>query len=155
MSGRSARPSRSVARLAAVQALYQMETAGAGVETVIREFSDHRFDRDLPVDGGDGPRLAEADETFFADVVRGVVAEQVELDKAIVRRLAQRWRLERLDATARAILRAGAFELFHRPDVGTEIVLDEYVEVAKAFFQATETGFINAALDGIARDARS
>ena len=153
-SGSQARQPRSVARLAAVQALYQMETAGTGVEAVIREFSDHRFDRAVPGDAGEGPMLAAADEPFFAEVVRGVVAEQAELDRAVVRRLAKRWKLERLDAIARAILRAGAYELAHREDVPTEIVIDEYVDVAKAFFEGAEPGFINAALDGIARDAR-
>lgn len=132
-----------------------MEAAGTGVEAVIREFSDHRFDRNLPADSGEGPMLAAADETFFADVVRGVVADQSALDQAIAKRLAKNWRLDRLDATARAILRCGAFELTARHDVGAEVVLDEYVEIAKAFFEGSEPGFINGALDGIARDARS
>jgi N utilization substance protein B len=148
------RQPRSVARLAAVQALYQMETAGTGVEAVIREFSDHRFDRALPDDGGEGPTLAAADEPFFAELVRGVVTEQTHLDQAVARRLGKNWTLARLDATARAILRAGAYELIRREDVPTEIAIDEYVEVAKAFFEGPEPGFINAALDGVARDAR-
>ena len=155
MKGAPRSQSRSVARLAAVQGLYQMEVSGVGVEAVIREFSDHRFDRAMPAETGEGPTLAAADEAFFAEIVRGVVERQSELDRAIVRRLAANWKLERLDATARAILRAGAFELTHRPDVPTEIVLDEYVEIAKAFFDGTEPGFVNGALDGIARDARS
>ncbi len=146
----SARQSRSVARLAAVQALYQMEASSIGVEHVIREFSEHRFDRDI-----EGITLASADEAFFADLVRGVVDVQAKVDAAIVRRLAEGWRLERLDATVRAILRAGAFELAHRPDVPTEVVIDEYVEVAKSFFEGTEPGFVNGALDGVARDVRS
>ncbi len=141
---------RSVARLAAVQALYQMEAAGAGAEAVIREFSDHRFDRDV-----DGVRLAPADEAFFADLVRGVVADQSAVDRAIARRLARGWRLERIDATARSILRAGAFELMRRHDVPAEVAIDEYVEIAKSFFEGAEPGFINAALDGIARDERA
>jgi len=145
-----ARQARSVARLAAVQALYQMETAGAGAEAVIREFSDHRFDRDL-----EGRRLARADESFFAGLVRGVVADQTAIDKAIRRRLAQGWRLERIDATARSILRAGACELMRRPDVPTEVVIDEYVEIAKSFFSGPEPSFVNAALDAIARDERT
>ena len=140
---------RAVARLAAVQALYQMETGGAGVETVIREFSDHRFDRDL-----DGVRLAPADEAFFAALVRGVVEDQASVDKAVARRLAAGWRLERIDATARSILRAGAFELMRRADVPAEVAIDEYVEIAKSFFEGPEPGFINAALDAIARDER-
>ena len=146
----SSRPSRSVARLAAVQALYQMEVSSIGVEHVIREFTEHRFDRDI-----DGVVLASADEGFFADLVRGVVAEQADVDARIVKRLAEGWRLERLDATVRAILRAGAFELIHRLDVPTEVAIDEYVEVAKSFFEGTEPGFVNGALDGVARDVRT
>jgi N utilization substance protein B len=144
---------RSVARLAAVQALYQMEVSGVGVDAVVREFSEHRFDRD--VDGPDTDRLAQADETFFADLAKGVVAHQAAVDQAIVKRLASGWKLERLDATARAVLRAGAYELMHRPDVPKEVVIDEYVEIAKSFFEGPESGFINGALDAIARDARS
>jgi N utilization substance protein B len=145
----SARQSRSVARLAAVQALYQMEVSSIGVEHVIREFTEHRFDRDA-----DGIDLAAADEAFFAELVRGVVAEQTRVDAAIVKRLAEGWRLERLDATVRAILRAGAFELANRPDVPTEVAIDEYVDVAKSFFEGSEPGFVNGALDGVARDVR-
>lgn len=149
----SSHASRSVARLAAVQALYQMEVSSIGVEHVIREFTEHRFDRALEGDG-EGDTLATADEGFFAELVRGVVAEQRRVDAAIVRRLAENWRLERLDATVRAILRAGAFELAHRPDVPTEVVIDEYVDVAKSFFEGTEPGFVNGALDAVARDVR-
>ena len=141
---------RSVARLAAVQALYQMEVSGVGVDAVVREFSEHRFDRDV-----DGERMAAADETFFAELAKGVVAKQGDVDQAIVKRLASGWRLDRLDATARAVLRAGAFELIHRRDVPTEVVIDEYVEIAKSFFEGPEAGFINGALDAIARDART
>jgi transcription antitermination protein NusB len=142
------RQARAVARLAAVQALYQMETGGAGAETVVREFLDHRFDVDL-----EGERLAQADEVFFAELVRGVVSSQTEIDRAIARHLAAGWRLERIDATARAIFRAAAFELM-RTDAPLEVVIDEYVEIAKSFFDGPEPGFINAALDAIGRDAR-
>ena len=145
---------RSVARLAAVQALYQMEVSGAGAEAVIREFSEHRFDRDLPLEGEEST-LAQADEAFFADLVRGVVQNQREVDVAIARRLASGWRLDRLDATARAILRAGAYELTHRRDVPTEVVIDEYVELAKSFFEGPEPGFVNGALDAVAQDVRA
>jgi N utilization substance protein B len=118
------------------------------VEAVVREFSDHRFEIDL-----DGESLAPADEAFFAAVVRGVVKAQVEIDRAIAHRLAEGWRLERLDATVRAALRCGVFELMHRLDVPVEVTIDEYVEIAKAF--TDEAGFLNAALDKIARDVRS
>ena len=140
---------RTVARLAAVQALYQMEVSSAGAEAVIREFAEHRFDRDI-----EDLTLAGADEAFFADLVRGVVAHQGEVDAAVARRLAQNWRLERIDATVRAILRAGSFELAHRADVPTEVVIDEYVELAKSFFEGPEPGFVNGALDGVAQDVR-
>ncbi|WP_304170100.1 transcription antitermination factor NusB [Phenylobacterium aquaticum] len=143
---------RSVARLAAVQALYQMEVSGAGVEAVIREFAEHRFDRSM--EGDESAPLAAADEGFFADLVRGVVGAQREIDSAVVKRLATGWRLERLDATVRAILRAGAFELAHRADVPVEVVIDEYVELAKSFFEGPEPGFVNGALDGVAQDVR-
>jgi transcription antitermination protein NusB len=94
---------RSVARLAAVQALYQMEVSGAGVEAVIREFLDHRFDADL-----EGEQLAGADVELFGQIVRGVIEDQHRIDAAVARRLAQNWRLERIDATLRAMFRAGA-----------------------------------------------
>jgi N utilization substance protein B len=140
---------RSVARLAAVQALYQMEASGVGAEAVVREFADHRFDNDL-----EGERLAPADETYFGAIVRGAVQDQATIDRAIAKRLAQGWKLARIDATLRAILRAGAFELMRRPDAPVEVVIDEYVEIAKSFFEGPEPGFVNAALDGIAQDER-
>lgn len=143
------RRARTVARLAAVQALYQMELAGEGVETVISEFSNHRFDADI-----EGEHLAEADEDYFAEIVRGVVSGQRDIDDAVKARLASNWRMERLDSTLRALLRAGAWELRERQDVPREIVIDEYVELAKAFFDDAEAKFVNAALDGVARDAR-
>ena len=157
---RPAMQARSVARLAAVQALYQMEVAGVGVEAVVREFSDHRFGSPLEADDavaapGAADQLAEADEAFFADIVRGVVSHQVEIDQAVSRRLAANWRLERLDATLRATLRSATYELMHRADVPTEVVLDEYVELAKAFFAKTDSGFVNGALDAVARDLRA
>ncbi len=143
------RRARTVARLAAVQALYQMELAGEGVDTVIAEFSNHRFDSDM-----EGEALAEADEAYFAEIVRGVVDGQRDIDTAVKARLASNWRLERLDSTLRALLRAGAWELRDRQDVPREIVIDEYVELAKAFFDDAEAKFVNAALDGVARDVR-
>ena len=143
------RRARTVARLAAVQALYQMEITAAGVEAVVREFSDHRFDADM-----EGERLAEADEAFFAELLRGVVGQQAAIDRAIANRLAAGWRLERLDATLRAILRAGAFELTQRPDVPLEVAIDEYVEIAKSFFEGPEPGVVNGVLDAIAKEAR-
>jgi N utilization substance protein B len=127
-----------------------MDVSGQGAEAVVREFHDYRFDRDM-----EGATLATADEAWFAAVVRGVAAEQIGIDRAVRRRLATGWKLERLDATVRAILRAGAFELMAAPDVPVEVVIDEYVEIAKSFFEGPEPGFVNAALDAIAADART
>ncbi len=146
---------RSVARLAAVQALYQMEVSSVGAEAIIREFSEHRFDRGLPNESGEDMTLAQADEAFFADLVRGVVKHQKRIDSAVVKRLATGWKLDRLDATVRAILRAGAYELSHRADVPTEVVIDEYVDLAKSFFEGPEPGFVNGALDAVAKDVRN
>ena len=143
------RRARTVSRLAAVQALYQMELAGEGVETVITEFSNFRFDADI-----EGEALAEADEAYFADIVRGVIESQRDIDTAIKARLASNWKLERLDATLRALLRSGAWELIKHPETPREVVIDEYVELAKAFFDDAEARFVNAALDGVAKDTR-
>jgi N utilization substance protein B len=137
---------RTISRLAAVQALYQMELAGTGAETVVKEFLDHRFQGDI-----EGETLADADEDYFAEIVRGVVARQAEIDRAIVKRLAQGWKLERIDSTVRAMLRAGAFELISK-GAPKEVVIDEYIELAKAFFDQAEVKFLNGCLDGVARD---
>ena len=120
-----------------------------GVEDVIREFREHRFEQDV-----DGERFAPGDELFFADLARGVVEAQDEVDGAIRARLASGWKMSRLDATARAVLRCGVFELLRRPDVPREVVIDEYVEIAKSFFAGPEAGFINGVLDAVVRDAR-
>ncbi|MEM1102715.1 MAG: transcription antitermination factor NusB [Pseudomonadota bacterium] len=140
---------RSAARLAAVQALYQMELTGVGAEAVIRQFRDHRFG----VEDEDG-RAMEADEAFFADVVRGVVASQKEIDRRITEHLAANWKLTRIDSILRASLRAGGFELIARADVSAKTILNEYVDVAHAFFDGDEPAFMNAALDAIAKDVR-
>jgi len=145
---------RTVARLVLVQALYQMEIAGTGVESVIREFADFRFDADIEGDEGAEQRLGAADEAFFAEGLRAIVKEQAGIDVVIAERLAANWRLDRIDTTLRAILRAGAWELKFRPDIAVEVVINEYVEIAKAFFGGEEARFVNGALDGIAKDVR-
>lgn len=154
---RAARQARSVARLASVQALYQMELSGAGVETIVREFGQYRFDGDVEGDRDvEGPRLAEADEAFFAAIVRGVVGERASVDDAITRRLVEGWKLDRIDATVRAILRCAVYELTGPLQTPHQIAIDEYVEVAKSFFGAgAETAFVNGVLDGVARDDRA
>jgi N utilization substance protein B len=143
---------RSRARLAAAQALYQMEMAGEDAGDVVTEFRSHRlgFERD----SGEAEVLGEADEALFADIVEGVVARQVEIDKALAASLTPGWTLERIDSTLRALLRAAAFEILARDDVPARVILDEYVRVADAFFGDTEVGFANGVLNGLARKIR-
>lgn len=144
---------RTVARLVLVQALYQMDITAIGVEAVIYEFSQFRLDGAQGSDFEEAA-LAEADEAFFAEGLRTIVKEQDQIDRLISDRLAVNWRLERLDATLRAILRSGTWELRFRLDVGKEVVINEYVEIAKAFYGDSEAKFVNGALDGIATDVR-
>ncbi|MEL6359623.1 MAG: transcription antitermination factor NusB [Pseudomonadota bacterium] len=141
---------RTNARLAAVQALYQLEQSGTGVETVILEFQAHRLGGAL-----EEHILHEADDDLFADLVRGVVRMQAKLDPFISRQLAKGWSLGRLDATVRAILRAGLYELVHRADIPVKVTINEYVELAKAFFEDEEIGFVNGVLDAAANDVRA
>lgn len=146
------RDARTLARLSAVQALYQMEHAGTGVDAIVREFVDFRLGGEL-----DGALLREADTDFFASIVRGVVETQRGIDPYINKHLSEGWSLKRLDATARAILRCGLFELISRTDVPWRVVVDEYVELANAFFEQgeTEPRFINGVLDACAREIRA
>ena len=136
---------RHCARLAAVQALYQMEMNGAGAEEVAQEFIEHRL-AEFPV---------APDQDFFSAILNGVPQHQVEIDRAIASALSERWRLERVDSILRAILRSAVFELVARLDVPAKVVIDEYVAVADAFFGGEEPGFVNASLDAIARRKRA
>lgn len=139
---------RHAARLAAVQALYQMEISGDGADDVTTEFVEFRFGREAEVTPG------EPDAEFFADIVHGVPARQKEIDKAITKCLAANWRLSRVDSLLRAILRAGAYEILARPDVPAKVVIDEYVSLTHAFEAEDATPFINAALDKLAHQKR-
>ena len=141
--------SKSNARLAVVQALYQMEATGVGVEAVIGEFRDHGFGGAFEDRTGE-----ETDEAFFADLLRGVVQLQKRIDPQIEKRLARQWTLSRLDATARAILRAAAFEFIHRAEIPAVVIINEYVEIANAFFDNRDPKFINAVLDRMAKELR-
>jgi N utilization substance protein B len=142
---------RLTARLAAVQALYQMDASGAGVDAVIADFRSHWIGVDI-----DGDRFADADAGFFEDIVRGVLRLQMKIDPAIERRLASKWTLPRLDATARAIMRSAAYEMIHHPSTPAAVVIDQYIEIAKGFFDdGEEPKFINGALDAMARDLRA
>ncbi len=140
---------RRAARLSAVQALYQMEVSGQGASAVVKQFLDHRFGHsDEPGD------YIEADEAFFEDLVAGIIEAQPKVDPVISQSLKEGWKFSRLDSTLRAILRGGAYELVRRDDVPSAVVIDEYVDIANAFFDGPEPGFVNAALDAIARKVR-
>jgi transcription antitermination protein NusB len=140
---------RSAARLAALQALYQLEITGNTPDDVIEEFIEHRFTR-LPDN-----RTPKHDEAFFSDLVHGVLKHQVEIDRSIAKVLAQGWTLARIDSTLRALLRAASYELVARRDVPAKVVIDEYVELARDFFDGDEPGFVNAVLDRLAHRKRA
>jgi N utilization substance protein B len=141
--------SRSAARLAAVQALYQQEMEGTPLPRLLREFHDHRLGATI-----EDEQYHDAERDFFDDVVVGTHARTEEIDALIGARLAVGWTLERLDRPMRAILRAGAYELIARPDVPVGSVISEYVDVAHAFYDKRESGFVNGLLDAIAKEAR-
>ena len=141
-----ARASFSNARLAAVQALYQMELSGASADAVLEDLRDGR----LPA-GEAGPLDGEIDIELFRKIVGAAVDHQGPIDTAVARALSEGWRLERIDAVARAILRAGAVELMAPGGAPAAVVISEYVDIAKAFFDGPEPGFVNAALDSCAR----
>jgi transcription antitermination protein NusB len=142
--------SRSAARLAAVQALYQQEMEGTPLPTLLHEFHHHRLGATI-----EDVEYRDAEVDFFDDLVKGVDARRAEIDALIAARLASGWSLERLDRPMRQILRAGAYELLARIDVPTGSVISEYVDVAKAFYDKRETSFVNGLLDALAKDART
>ena len=141
---------RGAARLAAVQALYQMDLAATPLHEILAEFESHWIGREV-----EGEQYLPAEAAFFREVVGGVVAEQRKLDPLIDDALAQGWPLKRIETVLRAILRAGAYELDKRSDVPARVVVSEYVDVAHAFVERDETGMINAVLDQIARQLRA
>lgn len=141
--------SRSAARLAAVQALYQQEMEATPVPRLLKEFHDHRLGAVI-----EDEQYHQAERDFFDDIVIGVDARRDQIDALIGERLARGWTLDRLDRPMRAILRAGAYELVARPDVPVASVISEYVDVAHAFYDKRESGFVNGLLDAIAKEVR-
>jgi len=140
---------RLAARLAAVQALYQREMEKVPVAQLLHEFHQHRLGATI-----EGVEYGEAEVEFFDDLVSGVAAREADLDDLVAKRLSADWSLDRLDRPMRQILRAGAYELAARIDVTTTNVISGYVEVAKAFYDEKEAGFVNATLDAVAKDVR-
>ena len=141
---------RGAARLAAVQALYQMDIGGSGINDIFAEFESHWLGNEV-----EGDQYLPAEEAFFRDIVSGVVRDQTKLDPLIDDALSKGWPLMRIDAILRAVLRAGSYELEHRLDIPARVVVSEYVDVAHAFVEKDETGLVNAVLDQIARQFRS
>lgn len=141
---------RSAARLAAVQALYQQEMEGTKMPRLLDEFHKHRLGATI-----EDVEYAAAEVDFFDDLVKGVDARRDEIDAAIGGKLASGWSLDRLDKPMRQILRAGTYELIARIDVPTATVISEYVDVADAFYDKREKGFVNGLLDGVAKAVRS
>jgi len=158
---------RSAARLAAVQALYEMDLAGAGADEVLGEFLQKRWRHgdagDAPgeaaPDAGDDSRdtaeLTEPDDDFLGDLVHGVSTRGKELDELIAPVLSGGWTVERLETLLRVILRGGAYELSHKPDVPAAVVITEYLDVAHAFFDDKSVSLVNGVLDQLARNLRA
>jgi N utilization substance protein B len=142
--------SRSAARLAAVQALYQHTMEEIPVPQLLHEFHMHRLGEQI-----DDDQFADADVDFFDDVVGGTTARLAEIDGLIEAKLASGWSLTRLDRTLHQILRAGTYELLARRDVPVGSVINEYLDVAHAFFDSKDTRFANGLLDAIAKDVRA
>ena len=142
--------SRSVARLAAVQALYQRQMEATPLAKLLDEFHQHRLGREI-----EDVHYADAEVDFFDDVVSGTIAREEEIDALLRERLTQGWSLERLDKTLLQILRAGAYELLARADVPTGSAISEYVDVAHAFFDQREAKFVNGLLDAVAKAVRN
>jgi N utilization substance protein B len=142
---------RSIARLAAVQALYQLElNPGRGPDAVIGEFLHHRLGREI-----DGDNYGEADEKLFGDVVRGVTEHRERLDETLSAALSEEWPLARLERLLRLILEAGAYELVHRSDIPPRVTISEYVAIAYAFFSGREPALANGVFDRLARTLRT
>jgi N utilization substance protein B len=140
---------RAVARLAAVQALYQMDVTRGSARDIVKEFELFRLRQEV-----EGETLRAIDMNWFDGIVTGVVEHQRRVDGAVDTALKEGWPLRRIDLTLRAALRAGAFELMYRQEVPVRVVISEYVEVAKAFFAEDEPRLVNGVLDKIAREAR-
>jgi N utilization substance protein B len=141
--------SRSAARLAAVQALYQHEMEGTPKAKLLDEFHQHRLGREI-----EDEQYAEADVDFFDDVVGGTLARRVEIDGLLAAKLTENWRLERLDKTLLQILRAGVYELLARADIAVGTAIGEYVDVAHAFFDERDARIVNGVLDAVAKAVR-
>ena len=149
MTQKNRSKSRSAARLAAVQALYQQEMEGTALRPLLHEFHQHRLGATI-----ENVEYADAEVQFFDDLVVGVDGRREEINRLIASKLAKGWTIERLDKPMRQILRAGTYELLARADVPVGTVISEYVDVAHAFYDKRETSFVNGLLDSVAKEVR-
>jgi transcription antitermination protein NusB len=140
---------RTASRLAAVQALYQIEVTGTSPANVVGEFIRHRLGGDTEMEN-----FAAVDEGLFAELVEGTAARREDIDRGISSALTPDWPLERLEIILRAILRAGVYELLARPQVPAPVIISEYLDIAHAFFAGKEPGLVNGVLDRLARTLR-
>lgn len=140
---------RSAARLAAVQALYQQQMEKTALARLLNEFHQHRLGQEI-----EDEQYADAEVDFFDDIVSGVDARREEIDELLQSKLAQGWKIDRLDKTMVQILRCGAYELLARADVSKKVVISEYIDVAHAFFDDKEAKFVNGVLDSVAKAVR-
>ncbi len=140
---------RAAARLAAVQALYQMDVAKTGINEILAEFESHWIGQEV-----EGEQYKPAELAFFRSILEGVMAEQIDVDLLVDRALQQGWSLSRVEAVLRAILRAGTYELRSRKDVPARVVIVEYTDIAGAFFETEEVGMVNGVLDSLAHRLR-
>jgi len=141
---------RHSARIAAVQATYQIDATGMTAERVRAEFVKHRISSSDAQSG-----YGEADPDFFSELVRGVSEARVRVDEAVEAALTKGWTADRIDRVLHAILRCGTFEILCRRDIPPKVAINEYVDVARAFFDGDEPGFVNGVLDTIARKNRA
>lgn len=148
-SGKSPANARRSARLAAVQALYQMEMNSNTATEVIDQFTG-------PGGGAavDFDVTSKADRAFLRDLVQGVADRRISLEESLVPCLSSGWTLERIERLARLILLAAIYELTARPDIPTKVIISEYVDLAAAFFDGPEPGFVNGVLDRLAKQLR-
>jgi len=140
---------RRAARMAVIQALYQMESSSEPSKVVIRQFLEHRFGHEDETD------MARVDEAFFEDIALGTVEFQADIDAKISENLTEKWPLRRLDMTLRALLRAASYEILRRPDIPALVIISEYVGLANQFFDGKEPAMANGILDSIAKSVRA
>jgi N utilization substance protein B len=143
------RQMRSAARLYAVQALFQMEQSEQTFDQIIVEFLDHRFGAEY-----EGEEMADGDSALFRQLVREAVNHQARIDQMTDRALVAKWPIARIDPTLRALFRAAGAEMTEG-DAPPKVVINEFVEVARAFFpEGKEPKFVNGVLDHMAREAK-